>query len=112
MWSSLDYSGGYSLRPCESKGSNCTREMAGVPSMSSAVLGHNVDTRFSSRRTRLYLHSRTELPLSPVCVGGPFGGKGTSRDTLAFAEVWALLSPSGPKPFYPGHYVPKDTVII
>ena len=54
MWSSLDHSDGYSLRPCESKGSNCTREMAWVPSMGSAALGHNVDTRFSSRRTRLY----------------------------------------------------------
>ena len=47
-----------------------------------------------------------------VHVGDPFEGEGTSQDTTVFAKLSAQLPPSGPKPFYSGHYVPKDTVII
>ena len=43
---------------------------------------------------------------------GAFEGEGTSQDTTVFAQLVAQLPPSGPKPFYSGHYVPKDTVII
>ena len=35
-----------------------------------------------------------------------------SQDTTVFAQQVAQLPPSGPKPFYSGHSVPKDTIII
>ena len=53
-----------------------------------------------------------EIHPTSVHVGDPFEGEGTSQDTTVFAQLVAQLPPSGPKPFYSGHYVPKDTVII
>ena len=53
-----------------------------------------------------------EIHPTSVHVGDPFEGEGTSQDTTVFAQLVAQPPPSGPKPFYSGHYVPKDTVII
>ena len=53
-----------------------------------------------------------EIQPTSVHVGDPFEGEGTPQDTTVFAQLMAQLPPSGPKPFYSGHYVPKDTVII
>ena len=53
-----------------------------------------------------------EIQPTSVHVGDPFEGEGTSQDTTVFAQLVAQLPPSGPKPLYSGHYVPKDTVIM
>ena len=83
--------------------------------MASSVLGWDFvsgQTAQSGLVFRRCIYPLMEIQPTSVHVGDPFEGEGTSQDTTVFAQLVAQLPPSGPKPFYTGHYVPKDTVIV